>query len=413
MHMPKKHFHKRKDCRICGGRDLVKVLDLGVMPPANAFLTRDELKKPEERFPLAVYFCNTCSLVQLLDVVDPEILFRDYDYLTSASKPLVDHFVASAAALRARFISSQNDFAVEIGGNDGVLLGAIVPHARVLSVDPAANVATLAAARGVETLNDFFTSALAGRIVAERGVAQLVLANNVMAHIDNVADVFRGVHALLADTGAFVFEAHWVGNLINGGGFDQIYHEHLCYYSLTALMAAAKRAGLTIFDVELIPIHGASLRVYMGKTQKATPRVRAFLAREKRLGLRRAATFARFGRAVKESRATLKMLLASLTKKGKTIAGYGAPAKGNTLLNYYRIAPNLVRFITDTTPMKQGRYTPGTHIPVVAPEELSQRAPDYLLLLAWNYADAIIKKEKAFRDRGGKFIIPVPRICVV
>ena len=409
----KSDFVCKTACRICGGGSLVPILDLGAMPLANAFLKEEELSKPERKFPLVLCFCPKCGLAQLSVAVNPDILFRHYDYFTSASKPLAEHFIQSADNLVKRFIKSKNDLTLELGGNDGVLLASIRDRCRTLNIEPAENVAAASRERGVETLNEFFSSSLAERILKTHGKARLIVANNVVAHVDDIADVFQGVKALLENEGAFVFEVHWVGNLIGEGGFDQIYHEHLSYFSLGALQYLARSLGLAIFDAELIPIHGQSLRVYVGRGFDANPAVGAILKQEKEFGLDRAEPFLRFAKRVEENKRGLFQLLSGLKKDGKTIAGYGAPAKGNTLLNYFGIDRKLLDFITDTTPAKQGLFTPGSHIPICPPEAIIKNRPDYMVLLAWNYADAIIAKETGYRNGGGKFIIPVPEIKII
>ncbi len=409
----KENIIHKTQCRICAGSDLIKVLDLGKMPLANAFLEEGALSKTEEKFPLVVYFCKNCALLQLLDVVNPEILFRHYDYCTSASKPLADHFRQSGEQLAARFVKSPGDLVVEIGGNDGVLLAAIKDKCRALNIEPARNIADISRQKGIETINDFFSDDLAGQIVRKYGSARLVVANNVIAHIDDIKNVFAGVKNLLADDGAFVFEAHWVGNLIGEGGFDQIYHEHLCYFSLSSLSYLTKQFGLEIFDVELVPIHGQSMRVYVGKEKNKLEAVDRFLEEEKKLGLLNVDTFLKFAARVENNSKKLHDLLVLLKSEGKMVVGYGAPAKGNTLLNYYKIDASLTSFIIDTTPLKQGLYTPGSRIKIYPPCKLKETRPDYLLLLAWNYADAIMANEKEFSGRGGKFIIPVPDVKVV
>ena len=400
-------------CRICGNKDFVKILDLGAMPPANAFLREADLAKEEQKFPLVVYFCEKCFLLQLLDVVNPEILFGEYDYVTSASRPLAEHFEKSAIALVQRFNVNKSDLVIEIGGNDGVLLSAIKDQCRTLNIEPARIIAKLSEERGIPTINSFFTSKEAENVLKKHGGAALVLANNVMAHIDNIQDAFIGVKKLIGERGVFVFEVHWVGNLISEGGFDQIYHEHLCYHALHDLDYLAKSVGLRIFDVERIPIHGESLRVYVGKNNEALPAVADFLRHEEELGLTKAKTYLKFAEKVEKGKEAFKKILGDLKESGKTIVGYGAPAKGNTLLNYYEVTTGLVSFLTDTTPPKQGTYAPGTRIPVVDPEAAKENKPDYFLLLAWNYADAILKKEEEFRRNGGKFIIPVPEPRIV
>ncbi len=408
----KADFKHKDECRICRSKGLKKILDLGTMPLANAFLKKEELNKPEPAFPLVVYFCETCSLVQLADVVDSSMMFSDYHYLTSASKPLADHFCQLGEEIARRFATNRDDLVVEIGSNDGVLLESIKDKCRVLGVDPAKNVVEIAKKRGVETICDFFGEELAEKIVKKYGHAKAMTANNVMAHVDDLHGVFKGVKKLLADDGVFVFEAHWVGNLIGDGGFDQIYHEHLCYYSLHSLKHMTELLGLKIIDATLVPIHGQSLKVYVAKHGEPSRQVADLLKKEKELRLDRIETYKAFSDKVESNKIKLLKLISGLKAEGKQIAAYGAPAKGNTLLNYFHLNGDTVSFVTDTTPLKQGLYTPGTHIPVLAPEKMNEMLPDYVILLAWNYADAILAKEKALRDKGVKFIIPVPEVRI-
>lgn len=403
----------KKTCRICKGRKFTKILDLGAMPLANAFLTESKLEKPEQLFPLSISFCQNCGLLSLNQVVNPAILFKNYPYLTSASSPLVEHFKNLAEEIASRFITSKNDLVVEIGSNDGSLLEIVKNRCRVLGVDPAQSVAKLARSRGVETKIAFFDKTTAKEIILSEGKAKVILANNVIAHIDSLRGVFDGIKNLLTEDGVFIFETHWVGNLLGEGGFDQIYHEHLSYFSLHAIEYLSKISGLKLLDVKLVPIHGESLRVTIGKVGSPTKNVTNFLMREKKLGLELEKTYAHFAEKVIANKRHLVALLKKLKKGKKKIAGYGAPAKGNTLLNYCRIGANILDFITDTTPTKQGLYTPGSHIPIVAPKKMRESPPDYILLLSWNYAKEILEKEKALRGKGLKFIIPVPEVKIV
>lgn len=403
----------KKTCRVCGGKEFAKILDLGTMPAANSFLTKEELKKPEETFPLVLYFCKTCSLVQLLDRVHPRYLFKHYDYMTSASKPLVDYFIAMGKMLMKRFIKSKKNLVVEIGGNDGVLLASIKDNARVLNIDPASNIAKIARKQGVETIDRFFSEKLVRTIVHQRGLATVVTASNVFAHIDDLDDVMRGIRLLIGENGVFICEVHWVGNLIGEGGFDQIYHEHLCYFSLTSFQYLMRRFGIEVFDVELTSMHGASLRLFVSASRKAKPSVKQMLAKEKKLGLEKFETYQKFAKRVGTNQKTLRNLLLSLRKQNKKIVGYGAPAKGNTLLNFCGIDHTTIDFIIDTTPFKQGLFAPGSHIPVYHPDTFHPFQPHYAILLAWNYADAIVEKEQSFRNNGGKFIIPVPQVRII
>ena len=402
-------------CRSCGKEGLVPMLDLGTMPPANAFLHKKDMTLDEDSFPLRLSICPRCLSVQLHDTVNPQALFkRDYYYFTGASTPLVEHFEVFGEQLAKEFSLTKNNLVVEMGSNDGVLLSAISPYARVLGVDPALNVGLEAKKRGVPTMQAFFGQKSAKAILKKEGKARLILGNNVFAHIADSHDVLRGVKSLLSKDGQFIVEVHWVGNLMGDGGFDQIYHEHIYYFSLHALKHLVENIhSLTISKVELIPIHGESLRVYVSKDKYTDPSVAQFLKKEKVLGLKEVPTYLTFASRVRELKNTIFQTLTKLRKKGKRIVGYGAPGKGNTLLNFVKIGPDLLDYIIDTTPTKQGTYTPGMHIPVVSPDILKKEIPDYILLLSWNYADAILEKEKELRKKGVKFIIPVPKVKIV
>ncbi len=408
-----KDFYKRETCRACGGTDLTKFLDLDEMPPANAFLSESELKLPEKKFPLAVYFCRGCSLVQLLDVVNPELLFKNYHYMTSASKPLAEHFRKMAVEIAEKFIETKNDLVVEIGSNDGILLEAVKDKCRILGIEPSENLARIAEKNGVPTIKEFFSSNLAEKILGEHGGASVIVANNVMAHIDDMKDIFFGVKKLIRKNGIFVFEVHWLGNLIGAGGFDQIYHEHLCYWSLHSLKKFIESIGMKIFDVQKVPIHGESIRVFVSASRGEEKSVSVLLSEEKNIGLNKEETFFAFAKRVEKNREEICSLLKKLKSEGKKIIGYGAPAKGNTLLNYCGIGAETIDCITDSTPFKQGLFTPGMHIPIIGPEKPKDESPDFILLLAWNYADEILKKESLLREAGVKFIIPVPQVKIL
>lgn len=413
----KKDFVHKKNCRICRNSNLMKILDLGKTPLTNFFLKKKDLDKKEPKFPLAVYFCKDCGLLQLLDVVNPEILFRHYYYLTSTSKPLAEHFVELGKNLVDRFAKSKDDLVIEIGGNDAVLLDSIKNRCRVLNIEPAANIAKISRKKGVDTIEEFFGVKLAERIFEKYGPAKVITASNVIAHVDNLNDVFKGVKILLGNQGVFVVEVHWVANLmgLKGiGGFDQIYHEHLNYFSLSAFEKLVSQFGLKIFDAKLIPVHGQSLQIYISKdAANISKSVNTVLKEEKRLGLGKTETYLNFVQRIERNKKELKSLLLKLKKENKKIVGYGAPAKGNMLLNYFRIGNEILDFIVDASPLKQGLYTPGTHIPIYSPDKLKKNRPDYLLLLAWNYAESILEKEQKLREKGVKFIIPVPEVKII
>lgn len=406
-------FKLKKVCRMCGGREFREVLDLGAMPPANSFLAHQRFFKKEVSFPLVVHICQNCKSLQLKHTVSPTILFKNYHYETGASKPLVTHFHNLAEEIASKYLNSPEDLVIEIGSNDGVLLSKIKDRYRVLGVDPASNMAKLARQKGVPTKVGFFDHTLAKEIKSDVGQAKVVVANNVMAHIDDLPSVFRGVKHLLDKDGRFIFEVHWVGNLLTKGGFDQIYHEHLYYHSLHSLQVLLNRLGMSVRDIKLVPIHGESMRVYAGHPGESHPRVSQFLDKEKKMGLNDLKTFEYFAKKVSSNKLKLLELLTKLKKSGKTIVGYGAPAKGNTLLNYFNIGPDILDYVTDTTVSKQGTFAPGSHIPVVSPDTLKKEKPDYILLLSWNYAKAILEKEKELRSQGVKFIIPVLSVKIV
>ena len=404
------HCTHNTHCRICGSTDLVQVLDLGTTPPANAYLKEEDLDKPEPRFPLAIYFCRSCTLVQLLDVVDPEVLFKGYHFLTGASTPSVEHFEKYAKEAVRPLISSKDDLVIDIGGNDGILLSYLKDDARVLNVDPADNLAKFSEEKGVPFYPAFFDSKVAQELIGTYGHAKVVTANNVFAHTDPLRDVFKGVANLIGDDGVFIFEVHWVKHLVETGCFDQIYHEHLCFHSLHALKKLVELSGMEIFDVEIVPMQGQSLRVYASKGREVKPAVARVLAEEETAGLTTEGAYRAFAEKVEANKKALLELLRTLKAEGKKIAGYGAPAKSTTLLCYYDLGRETLEYLTDTTTLKQGLYSPGKHIPIVSPNRLKEDRPDYAFLLAWNFKDAILEKEEELRKKGTKFIVTIPEL---
>ncbi|MEK7604874.1 MAG: methyltransferase domain-containing protein [Patescibacteria group bacterium] len=407
--------HTHKDtCRICKGSDLVRVLSLGEHPPVDNFVAPDAVGE-EKRYPLDVYFCRACSLVQLVDVVPPTELFHNaYAYFSSASVPLVRHFESYAKQIKEKYLSP-GDFVVDIGSNDGVLLQFFLPEHRVLGIEPSSNVAEVAREQGIETLIEFFDEKLAQRIVETHGKAKVITANNVFAHIDDLDEIVRGVKTLLTDDGVFVSESHYLLDLVEHMEFDTIYHEHLCYYTVKPLQHLFNRFDMEVFDVERVAQHGGSIRVFARKrsTEPLSPRVKELLDLEEKNGLYTPDTFLGLEERVKGVREKLVSMVRELRHEGKKVIGYGAPAKSGTLLNYCGFTADDLSYITDTTPHKVGKLTPGSHIPVVSPDILKTETPDYILLLSWNYRDFILEKEKDVRARGAKFIIPVPKVEIV
>jgi len=361
---------------------------------------------------LDLYFCETCSLVQLLDVIDPEVLFRHYIYVTGTSDTMAAHNTAYAATLVDLLSLTANDLVVEAGSNDGSLLSCFQGHGvRTLGVEPASNIAALARERGTETLNLFFDAQAARQIRASYGPSKAVLANNVLAHVDDPAGFLRGCRLLLAAGGLVVIEVPYLGELLARLEYDTIYHEHLSYFSINALLRLFEGAGLAVTRIDHVPVHGGSLRVYAAawEEQKAHANdVCAVAAAEEAAGLTSFVRYQHFADEVAIQRRKLCALLEKLKAQGKTVAGYGAPAKGNTLLNYCGIGTELLPYTVDKNPLKVGLLTPGMHIPVLPTETLLANQPDYVLILAWNFADEIMRQQQVYRDRGGRFIVPLP-----
>ena len=408
---------RRQTCRLCGGRSLEKVLSLAPTPPANAFVTEDQRGETQAVFPLDVFFCADCHHVQLLDVVDPAVLFENYVYVSGTSPVFVAHLCAQAEALIGRFDLGEGDLVVEIGSNDGTLLRAFQDHGiAVLGIDPARDIAERATTEGIETLPRFFSPALAAEIVRDRGPARAVVANNVFAHADDLQGFVDGVRELLTPDGVFVFEVSYLLDVYEKTLFDTIYHEHLAFHAVAPLKLFFAAQGLDLFDAERVAAHGGSLRGFVqraGGPHALAPRVDEMIAEERAAGLDRAETFQSFAQRIDALGDELRALLKGLKAEGRSIAGFGAPAKATTLMYHFGLGPDVLDFIVDDAPLKQGLYTPGLHVPVVTAAALKERRPDYLLVLAWNFAEPIIADNKTFREAGGQFIVPLPELKVL
>jgi SAM-dependent methyltransferase len=408
---------RRENCRACDSRSLEAFLELGPTPLANAFLRAPADFEGEPSFPLGVNRCTECSLVQLVDVIDPEVLFRDYIYVTGTSDTMRAHFDAYAQAVVDAAGLGAEDLVVEVASNDGSLLGSFAARGvRTLGVEPALNIAKIARDKGIETLAEFFDADLARRLAKERGPAAAVVANNVLAHVDDPRDFLEGAAALVGDTGRVVFEVPYLREFIDRVEYDTVYHEHLCYFSVLALMRLCEGAGLRIARVDRVPVHGGSLRVTCeGVTKRAahSAEAEAVAEEERAAGLDGPAVFEEFANRVRRSRELLLAMLRELRESGARVAAYGAPAKGNTLLNYCGIGPDLVEYVADRSPHKVGRYTPGSHLEVKPVEVLLEDRPDYVLILAWNLAEEIMQQQRAWAEGGGRFILPLPEPRVV
>jgi SAM-dependent methyltransferase len=404
-------------CRSCGNAGLTPILDLGLSPLANALLTKEQLTEPEEKFPLDLAFCAKCSLLQITETVPPEKLFREYLYFSSFSETMVKHAGAIANRLVDDRKLGKDSLVLEIASNDGYLLQHYAKRGvPVLGIEPARNIAKVAVEeRGIRTIAEFFGKELAESLAAKGERADVIHANNVLAHVPDLNGVIEGVAIALKDDGVAVIEAPYAKPFVEHREFDTIYHEHLCYFSLTALDNLMDRHGLVVSDVELLPIHGGSLRVFVSKksARERSAAVVKLLAEEAAGGVATLAPYLDFAKRVEELKTELVRVLTALKAEGKRIAAYGAAAKGSTLLNYFGIGKDTLDFVADRSTYKQGRYMAGVHVPIVAPSELVARQPDVCLLLTWNFADEILAQQKEYRDKGGKFIIPIPEVRTV
>lgn len=392
------------------------MLDLGIQPLANNLLRPQDLSADEPKFPLRLGICRSCWLLQILALVPPVQLFSEYLYFSSFSDLMLRHSKQAVERYIREFGLNQKSLVIEVASNDGYLLQNF-QHADVpcLGIEPAQNIARVALEKGIETLVEFFGEKLGRQLAREGRRADLILGNNVFAHAPDPNDFVAGLREALKPEGRIILEFPYAADFIEKGEFDTIYHEHVFYFSLTALQPLFERHGLRIYHVERIPIHGGSLRLFAGirGTHPVQESVRNLIAEEERKGLRTLAYYESFAERVQQLKRSLTELLADLRRRGKTIAAYGASAKGSTLLNFFGLGKETLDFVADRSTYKQGRLTPGTHLPIVAPERLLEARPDYTLLLTWNFADEILEQQKAYRAQGGKFIIPVPKVVVV
>ena len=396
----------KKDCRVCGNK-VQQFLSLGKMPLPNAFVTVDQLQDEEIIYPTDVCFCDSCGMVQLGIVVDPNEMFNRYAYITGSSQPSIIHLHEIADQVVKKCNIPVNSLVIDIGSNDGTLLEGFKKQGmRVLGVDPAQNIAAVANQKGIDTLSLYFNAENIEVIRSTKGSPSVITATNVVAHIDNLGELVESVSCLLKDDGVFVFEVPYLPRMIQHMEFDTIYHEHLSYFAVRPLIQLFKQYGMSIIDIEEQDVHGGTIRVYVKKGKLMPSIVVDWLVYiERHMGFDNRMVFDKFARDVEAVKIELVNLLGGLKKQNKRIVGYGAAAKGNILTNYCRIGKETLDYIGDNTEYKQGLYTPGMHIPVVSFDLFHSKPPDYTLLLAWNYAKSIIVKETKYK---GKFILPIP-----
>ena len=408
---------RRETCRLCGARDFAHVLSLTPTPPANAFVPADRLDVPQPAFPLDLFFCRACAHVQLLDVVDPGVLFADYVYVSGTSRVFVEHFRRYAEAMIREHLPAPPALVVDVGSNDGTLLRHFAGRGyTVVGVDPARKIAEQATASGIPTLPGFFTPDVAARLRDRHGAASLVTANNVFAHADDLDAIVEGVRGLLAPGGAFVVEVSYLVDVVSKTLFDTIYHEHLAYHTVGPLVGFFERHGLELVRVERIDTHGGSIRCvaqHAGAARSRDGSVARAVELERRAGLDRPETLVEFSRRVDALRREFRGLVGDLTARKHAVAGFGAPAKATTLMYHFGIGPETIAFIVDDSPLKQHLFTPGLHVPVLPVDELYRRRPDDVIVLAWNFAESILAAHDGLRRTGMRFIIPLPAPRVV
>jgi SAM-dependent methyltransferase len=403
-------------CRSCAGPEVVEFITLGSTPIANRLVDPAHTPAADPTFPLSVGHCASCSLVQLTHELPAEAIFdSDYPYFSSYSQDLVAHSHDHVDRLMSERQLSDRSLVVELASNDGYLLGHFLPHrVSVLGVEPSPGPASAARQAGVPTMESFFDADLAASIRKEHGPADVIIANNVLAHVPNLNSFMAGMAALVKDDGIIQIENPSVQFLIEQTAFDTIYHEHFCYFSSLAIQQLLRRHGLHLHDIELFPgLHGGTLRWTCGKAERRSANVDDRLAAEAAAGLHESATFAAFANQVARTQADLGELLRALRAAGATIAAYGAAAKGATLLNSSGIGRDVIDYVVDRNPFKQGKLLPGVRIPIIDPSALIERRPDYLLLLAWNFRDEIVRQQSEYVKAGGRFIIPVPKARIL
>lgn len=406
-------------CAFCKSRSLEMVIDFGKVALAGGFIKPSQFAE-ERYFPLRVCFCNDCYAVQVVDIVDANVLFGNYFYFSSAIRTLREHFVDYANEIASRFLKQDCSKVVEIGCNDGILLKPLADQQiqTLIGVDPASNIVQAIDDPRIKVINDFFSRSVADQIVDQHGKVDMVVANNVYAHIPDICGVTQGIYNLLNDDGVFVFEVHYLGKIIQGMQYDMIYHEHLYYYSLLALINHFDRFDMVVFDVKPIPIHAGSMRYYVSKkgsrhAREVSSRVTTLRNEELSNGFDKAETFLHFAADIAARKTKLMSLLDALRTKGRRVAGYGASGRANTIIQYCGIDHHHIEYMIDDAPAKAGYHTPGSHFLIRPKDALRESPPDYLLIFAWSYFNEIAYKCRSYLDGGGRMIVPLPDVRLI
>ncbi|HON07052.1 MAG TPA: class I SAM-dependent methyltransferase [Verrucomicrobiota bacterium] len=403
-------------CRSCSSNNGEIVLDLGIQPLANNLLNKSDLNKPEPKFPLRLAVCKNCWLMQLFDIVPPLKLFSENLYFSSSSETMVEHFRKATERYIKEFNLNKDSFVIEIASNDGYLLkNFVASKIPCLGIEPAQNLAEVAIKQGVPTVVESFCEQYARKLAAEDKQADIIIANNVFDHVPNINDFVEGLKIALKPMGTVILEFPYGIEMIKKTEFDTIYHDHIFYFTLNSLIPVFAQHGLQVYNVERLPIHGGSLRLFIGipRNHFISDSVKMLLEEEEQEGIKNLEFYERFSKRVQKLKKELVNLIYDLKSKEKKIAAYGASAKGSTLLNYFQLNKSIIDFIADKSVHKQEKFSPGTHIPIVPAEWLIKRKPDFTLLLAWNFVDEILKEQEKYRKQGGKFIIPVPDIKII
>ena len=411
------YLQKKYKCRLCQSSDLVSVLKLASTPPANAFISKEKLQIKQKKYPLEIFFCKNCFHVQLTEVVDPKELFENYVYVSGTSSVFVDHFLNYAKDIIQRFNPSRDQYVLDIGSNDGTLLKFFKSMGfSVIGIDPAKEISKKASKEGINTINGFFNLETSQIIKKKYSKASVITANNVFAHCDDLSGMTEAISDLLAPGGIFVFEVSYLVDVYQKTLFDTIYHEHLSYHSVSPLINFFKSKKMELIDVKKVNTHGGSIRCVVKNRNDLldiNDSVQTFINSEKSLSFDKSDTFVNFAKQIKERKQELNEFLFRIKSEGKSIAGFGAPAKATTLMYEFGLNSDILDFIVDDSPLKQELFSPGLHIPIYSSSFIDILKPDYLLILAWNFSDSIIKKNKKFHESGGKFIIPLPKFEVI